>query len=100
MSPSYTPDKLQLAARIRDARVRVKKSQERIAAEVGTTRRHWIRWENGEHRPTPEFMARIASATGVDESFFSDEEEEDSLHPLAQELFRVVRQIARSEAVA
>ncbi len=43
-------------------------SQERLAAEVGTSRRHIIRIENGEHRPYPALRDRIAEVLGVDPS--------------------------------
>lgn len=43
-------------------------SQERLAGEVGITRRHMIRIENGEHRPAPALRDRIAEALGADPS--------------------------------
>lgn len=41
-------------------------SQERLALAVGITRRHMIRIENGEHRPSPELRDRIADVLGAD----------------------------------
>lgn len=41
-------------------------SQERLALAVGITRRHMIRIENGEHRPSPDLRDRIADVLGVD----------------------------------
>lgn len=68
----------EFAAALRSARKRAGKSQERIAAEVGTSRRHWIRWENGDHLPSPEFLERIGEATGksFDEFAPADDDEE------------------------
>jgi len=43
-------------------------SQERLALAVGITRRHMIRIENGEHRPSPELRDRIAEVLGADPS--------------------------------
>ena len=50
----------------RTARKRGHISQERLAAEIGITRRHMIRIENGEHRPLPGLRDRIAEVLGVD----------------------------------
>ncbi len=76
MSPSYTPDKLEMGLQIRAMRKKARKSQERIAEEVGTTRRNWIRWEQGETRPSLEFRQRIADALGVDGAFLAYAEED------------------------
>lgn len=62
---SKTPPHAAFAARLKSARLRSGKSQEQIAEEVGTSRRHWIRWEGGWILPTSAFMTRIASATGA-----------------------------------
>jgi transcriptional regulator with XRE-family HTH domain len=43
-------------------------SQENLAEAVGISRRHMIRIENGEHRPTPELRDRIAAALEIDAS--------------------------------
>ena len=55
-------------ARIRRARKRAGISQERLAAQVGTTRRHMIRLENGEHLPRPVLRDKIAAEVGVEVS--------------------------------
>lgn len=87
----------EFAAKLRSARLRVGKSQERIAAEVGTSRRHWIRWEKGDHLPSPEFMERIGEATGQPEAFQQesgvgqDDEEADPVAALMSAIRRVVR---------
>lgn len=46
----------------RSARRRARISQENLAEAVGISRRHMIRIENGEHRPSPELRDRIAAA--------------------------------------
>lgn len=73
----------EFAAKLKSARRRAGKSQERIAAEVGTSRRHWIRWERGDHLPSAEFLARIGEATGQPGAFAEerpalDEDDEES----------------------
>lgn len=87
------------ARKLRSARLRTGKSQERIAAEVGTSRRHWIRWERGDHLPSSEFLARIGEATGQPEEFAEertaeddDDEESDPVAHLMSALRRVVRE--------
>lgn len=41
-------------------------SQESLAERVGVTRRHMIRIENGDHRPTARLRDRIAAELNVD----------------------------------
>lgn len=74
----------EFAAALKSARKRSGKSQERIAAEVGTSRRHWIRWENGDHLPSPEYLERIGEATGrsFEEFAPADDDEEAASMPL------------------
>lgn len=52
----------EFAAKLHRARKRTGKSQEFVADEIGTSRRHWIRWENGDHLPSHEYLERIAEA--------------------------------------
>lgn len=52
-------------------------SQENLAEAVGITRRHMIRIENGEHRPTPELRDRIAAALDFDASALPAVEQSD-----------------------
>lgn len=53
-------------------------SQERLAEQIGTSRRHMIRIEKGQHRPGPRLRARIAEATDQPGEFFADEDDEES----------------------
>lgn len=101
VSPSFTPDKLRLARRIRSARTGAGLSQERLADAIGTSRRHVIRWENAEHRPSPTYIARIAEATGEAVDFFDDDEDDEEaavslLGALRFEIRRMVREEARA----
>ena len=58
-------------------------SQERLAAKVGTTRRHMIRLENGENRPSVQLRDRIADALEVPrETLPAAEEEDDEALPM------------------
>lgn len=73
-------------ARIRSFRKRAGKSQENLASEVGTTRRHMIRLENGEHLPSSDLRNRIASATGREpEEIQSADDEEEASMPLSRD---------------
>jgi transcriptional regulator with XRE-family HTH domain len=56
----------------------VKISQERFATLIGTSRRHLMRIERGQHVPRGELVKRIAEATGHELEFFSDDDEEES----------------------
>lgn len=84
----------EIAAGIKQARLARKWSQERAAAEIGTSRIHWIRWEQGLHKPTPEFAQRLVERLGVPGELFEDpDEEEDAL----QDLARGIKAFVRSE---
>lgn len=81
----------EFAFKLRSARLRSGKSQERIAAEVGTSRRHWIRWENGDHLPSPEFMERIGVATGQPAAFAAESSDDDEeAAPMPSSLLEVL----------
>lgn len=68
--------------RIRRLRESTGLSQERFAPRVGITRRHLIRLENGEHRPSRELAARIEEAaqdaTGEPSGRILDEDDDAS----------------------
>jgi len=91
-------------AAIRRARKRVGKSQERLAAEIGTTRRHMIRLENGEHLPSGGLRDRIVEATGDASGAIQssdDEDEEDGLRrSLSDDLHRLAQVTALLEREA
>lgn len=76
MAPGFTARKLQFAESLKVARKRAGMSQERAATAVGTSRRHWIRWESGETSPNPAYLERIASVLDAPELLESDEDEE------------------------
>lgn len=64
-----------------------KMSQERLAAIIGTTRRHMIRLENGEHLPSIALRDKIAEAVGTSREAIqaADEDDEDSSMALTRE---------------
>jgi transcriptional regulator with XRE-family HTH domain len=79
-APRWAPQGARLkAARKRHLRVGVHKA----AKLYGTTPRHLIRLENGEHRPGSELLLAIARETGETIDHFGypsdDEDEEDAL---------------------
>lgn len=93
----------ELGAKIRKARKRTGISQERLAPLVGTTRRHLIRLENGEHQASKPLAARLGAALGEDGAQFrngdDDEEEDQAVDALMSALRRVVRnEMGRWEA--
>lgn len=69
-------------------------SQERLAERVGTTRRHLIRLENGENRPSVALRDRIADELGVPRESLPAAEEEDE-EPLAMSLDEFLRMRVR-----
>lgn len=81
---------------IRRLRLKTGKSQETVAVEIGTTRRHMIRLENGEHLPTAKMRERLAAALGVDgseiQSCDDEDDEEDAVSALTRALRRLVHE--------
>lgn len=67
-------------------------SQERLAVQVGTTRRHMIRLENGEHLPSSTLRDRIAELVGDSRSEIkaADEDDEESSLPLSRDEFAIL----------
>lgn len=87
MAPGFTPAKVRMGAALKDARRRAGFSQERAAAAVGTSRRHWIRWESGETMPNPAYLEKIAAVLDAPELADGDEDEEgSSLDPFGRDL--------------
>lgn len=77
---------------IRRLRKRAGISQERLALQVGTTRRHMIRLENGEHLPSTDLRNRLAEVIGDSrgEIKSADEDDEDSSMPLNPDEFALL----------
>lgn len=77
---------------IRRLRKRTGISQERLAAQVGTTRRHMIRLENGEHLPSTVLRDRIADVIGDagGEIKAADDDDEESSMPLNRDEFELL----------
>jgi transcriptional regulator with XRE-family HTH domain len=77
---------------IRRLRKRTGISQERLAAQVGTTRRHMIRLENGEHLPSTVLRNRIAEVVGDSRSEIkaADEDDEEAAMPLNTDEFQML----------
>jgi transcriptional regulator with XRE-family HTH domain len=70
-----------------------------MAEKIGTSRRHYIRIENGQHRPGRVLLAAIVRETGATDLTDEDDEEAASMR-FAADLFREVRRVAREEARA
>lgn len=86
--------------KLRRARNLTGLSQENFAPDIGTTRRHLIRLEGGEHRPSGALLSRIAERTGEPVESFgypSDDDEEaeaamrEAFHLFVDLLGRLVR---------
>ena len=78
---------------IRRLRKRAGISQERLAAQVDTTRRHMIRLENGEHLPSGVLRDKIADAIGADRSAIQsadEDDEESSQMPLSRDEYTML----------
>lgn len=70
--------------KIRHARQLTGLSQENFAPLIGTGRRHMIKLENGEHRPSGELRDRIVEVTGTKEQIeSSDDDKEEDVFPVA-----------------
>ncbi len=83
--------------RIRAARRLTGLSQENFAPLIGTGRRHMIKLENGEHRPSGELRDRIVEVTGTKEQIeSSDDDKEEDLLPRAL-LNKIAEQMAPLE---
>lgn len=64
-----------MGLRLRQARTDADLSLDRLGEIVGTGRRHLIKLEQGEHRPRPALLARIAEATGKPVEWFTEGED-------------------------
>lgn len=91
--------RLPINQRIKWARKRQGLSLDRLAAQVGSSRRHLIRLEKGENRPGPELRARIAVATGQPADFLMDGEDDEEEAALARELISVIRRVVQEHAL-
>jgi transcriptional regulator with XRE-family HTH domain len=99
MAPRYA----ELGSAIKSARLRKGLTQEQAAQQVGTSRFHWIRWEQGLHKPE-EHRARLIEVLGLPEDVFGDEDDDDEADdPMAAERdlvaaqLRYVRSLVRAE---
>lgn len=70
-------------------------TQESLADTVGITRRHMIRLENGEHRPSVEIRNRIAEACRVAPESLPAEDEESPLRAAASSTDDVLFALSR-----
>jgi transcriptional regulator with XRE-family HTH domain len=61
-----------VATRIRRARREASLSLDYLAVQVGSSRQHLIRLEQGRHRPRVDMLTRIAEATGRQVEWFLD----------------------------
>jgi XRE family transcriptional regulator, regulator of sulfur utilization len=69
---------IEIGSRIREVRNQAGLSQKALAVKVGTSRRHIIRLERGDHRPTRSMLTRIAKATGQEPSAIDPEADEEA----------------------
>ena len=95
MTTRAAAKRLPLGQRIRWARERKGISQERFAEIVGTTRRHMIRLEKGQHRPGVQLVERIAEATDQPVSLFDETDDEEADPAVA--LLNVIKAMVRAE---
>ena len=97
------PRYIAIGNRIRAARVAAGMSQEQFALAIGSSRRHLIRLERGEHRPGRPLLEQIAAVTGREIGWF-DPEAEPHNRQLAMALLDLlhiqVRDLVRAELAA
>lgn len=84
-----------IAAAIKKARLERGWTQERAAQEIGTSRIHWIRWEQGLHRPNPEYARRLVDRLGVPKELLEDDGDEEET-ALAMALLRMMRRVTEA----
>lgn len=94
MAPGFTARKIEFAASLKAARKTKRMSQERAAAAVGTSRRHWIRWESGETTPNPLYLEKIAAVLDAPELLGDDDDEEAAQLPSHHDLLEALRPLA------
>lgn len=100
MSTAASPKYPSLGSRIRDARNGVKLSQEAFADRINTSRRHVMRLERGDHKPSPPMLTRIAEVTGVSESELLNGDAEDEESDAVADLMDAIRRLVRAELQA
>lgn len=99
MSDVLQRQRERVGRQIRKARKDAGLSHDRLALEVGTSRQHLIRLEQGQHAPRAEMLTRIAAATGKSEVFFEGEADDDEEADPVADLMHAIRRVARAEAV-
>lgn len=79
-TPNHTLKSARLGLRIRKARVLAGFSQEAFAEKINTSRRHVMRLEKGQHRPSEPMLNRISEVTetSIEELLGGVEDEEES----------------------
>lgn len=98
MASVVNPKKMRRAERLRDARKAAGLSQEAAALRVGTSRRHWIRWENGESSPNPVYLDRIAEVLG-DSSLRDTADDDEEAAPVGLSLAHELQTLASLAAL-
>lgn len=84
------PRFVSIGLKIRKARTDAGYSQERFAEKIGSSRRHVMRLERGDHQPGAAMVKRMAEVTGKPESFFADDDDEEADHAMARDLMAVL----------
>jgi transcriptional regulator with XRE-family HTH domain len=90
-----------IGERIIWARKRKGLSQERLALNIGTSRRHMIRLEKNLHAPGPVYRQKLAEALDQPPEMFSDDEDDEEADMSLDHVLRLhIRRIIREEATA
>jgi transcriptional regulator with XRE-family HTH domain len=96
MTTTATPKFAALGSRIRAARNAVRLSQEAFATQILTSRRHVMRLERGDHKPSPPMLDRIAEVTGVSVNDLVGSDDDEESDPVA-DLFTALRRTIDNE---
>lgn len=98
MNPARAATAARVGLKIRKARKRAGLSHDTLATAAGTSRRHLIRLEKGEHLAGEGMLEAIARETGVSVDYLAGEsDEEDGESDLARALAREIRCVVRAE---
>lgn len=74
----HVPTRFDIGVRIRAARKQRGWSQEKLAEVAGTSRRHVIKWERGDHIPNQTYRSILTTLLGVNfDDLEIDEAEEE-----------------------
>lgn len=73
---------LELGKKIQEIRVKANDSQEALAAKLNISRQAISKWENNQSIPDITMLKSISNLYGVQVSYFTNDENEQQIHPI------------------